>query len=87
MTKPDVTSPLSEAIRAANQERSKQVSQHASLPESQPRNTGAAELVSLSIRVDKRNRLHWLIEARKSGTNLTEAITEALTERFGESPL
>ena len=41
------------------------------------------EAVNLTIKVSKRRRLHWLIEAKKQGTSLTAAIIEALTARFG----
>lgn len=39
--------------------------------------------VNLSIKVPKAYRQHWLIEAKKADTSLTEAITKALNERFG----
>ncbi len=42
-----------------------------------------SQSVNLTIKVHKRQRLHWLIEAKKQGTSLTAAITEALNERFG----
>ena len=41
------------------------------------------EPANLTIKVSKRQRLHWLIEAKKQGTSLTAAITEALNARFG----
>lgn len=44
---------------------------------------GETQPVNLTIKVHKRQRLHWLIEAKKQGTSLTAAITEALNERFG----
>jgi len=40
--------------------------------------------VNLSIKVPKAHRQHWLIEAKKADTSLTEAITQALNERFGK---
>lgn len=43
------------------------------------------QYANLTIRVKKCQRLHWLIEAKKQGTSLTSAITEALNERFGKS--
>lgn len=42
-----------------------------------------ANFVNLTIKVRKIQRLHWLIEAKKQGTSLTAAITDALNERFG----
>lgn len=41
---------------------------------------------NLTIRVQKNQRLHWLIEAKKQGTSLTAAIVEALNARFGSPP-
>lgn len=84
-------SPLGQAIRAANHERAKQDDQTSGLPESsntrKPEHTHTSdEQVNLSIKVGKGNRLHWLLEAKKQGTSLTEAITEALNARFGTAP-
>lgn len=45
--------------------------------------TGGNQFVNLTIKVTRSQRLHWLIEAKKQGTSLTAAITEALNERFG----
>lgn len=42
------------------------------------------ELVGLNVRVTRRQRLHWLIEAKRNGTTLTAAVTEGLNARFGE---
>ena len=42
-----------------------------------------SQFANLTIKVRKRQRLHWLIEAKKQGTSLTAAITDALNERFG----
>ena len=42
-----------------------------------------SQSANLTIKVHKRQRLHWLIEAKKQGTSLTAAITDALNERFG----
>jgi hypothetical protein len=70
---------LKDAIRAANAEKQNQASNtesgNAVIPEGQ--------LANLTIKVHKRYRLHWLIEAKKQGTSLTAAITEALNARFG----
>jgi hypothetical protein len=47
---------------------------------------GAASLpdVNLSIKVAAARRRHWAAEAKRHGTTLTAAITEALSARFGE---
>lgn len=42
------------------------------------------EEVNLSIKVLKSRRQHWAAEAKRRGTTLTAAITEALSDRFGE---
>ena len=44
----------------------------------------AGEDVNLSIKVQKSRRQHWAAEAKRQGTTLTAAITEALSARFGE---
>jgi hypothetical protein len=40
--------------------------------------------VNLSIKVPRSRRQHWAAEAKRQGTTLTAAITEALSTRFGE---
>jgi hypothetical protein len=40
--------------------------------------------VNLSIKVSKSRRQHWAAEAKRQGTTLTAAITEALSAKFGE---
>jgi hypothetical protein len=40
--------------------------------------------VNLSIKVAVARRRHWAAEAKRQGTTLTAAITEALSQRFGE---
>ena len=40
--------------------------------------------VNLSIKVAVARRRHWAAEAKRQGTTLTAAITEALSEKFGE---
>lgn len=40
--------------------------------------------VNLSIKVATSRRRHWAAEAKRRGITLTAAITEALSERFGE---
>ncbi len=42
-----------------------------------------AEFVNFTIKVQREQRLHWLIEAKKQKTSLTAAIVEALNARFG----
>lgn len=46
--------------------------------------TTDSEEVNLSIKVAKVRRQHWVAEAKRQGTSLTAAITEALSTRFGE---
>jgi hypothetical protein len=45
---------------------------------------GSEQDVNLSIKVPKSRRQHWAAEAKRHGTTLTAAITEALSARFGE---
>lgn len=52
-------------------------------PETKP-TTVSTEAVNLSIKVAKSRRQHWAAEAKRHGTTLTAAITEALSTRFGE---
>jgi hypothetical protein len=40
--------------------------------------------VNLSIKVAAARRRHWAAEAKRQGTTLTAAITEALSKKFGE---
>lgn len=40
--------------------------------------------VNLSIKVAAARRRHWAAEAKRHGTTLTAAITEALSKQFGE---
>ncbi len=56
------------------------------IPENQ--NSGVSETkedpeVNLSIKVPLSLRRHWASEAKRQGTTLTAAITEALSTRFG----
>jgi hypothetical protein len=44
----------------------------------------AQQDVNLSIKVPKSRRQHWAAEAKRQGTTLTAAITEALSQKFGE---
>ena len=54
-----------------------------------PNDNSVAEVsfANLTIRVQRNQRLHWLIEAKKQGTSLTAAIIEALNARFGSPDL
>lgn len=49
-----------------------------------PQGAGAGADVNLSIKVPKSRRQHWAAEAKRQGTTLTAAITEALSAKFGE---
>ncbi len=40
--------------------------------------------VNLSIKVAATRRRHWAAEAKRQGITLTAAITEALSQKFGE---
>ena len=51
-------------------------------PESQPQET---EMVNLTIKVSREQRMEWLIAAKKERTSLTAAIIEALQARFGDA--
>lgn len=90
MKKPSRSS-LSDAIRAASEAKAAQESQLSGLPESdKDRKPDIKEhtkdiIVNLSIKVSKRQRLHWLVEAKRQDTSLTEAIVTALTARFGDA--
>lgn len=78
-------STLSQAIRAASEAKAKQENQQSGKPETKNASPGTEDrMVNLSIKVDKRQRLHWLVEAKQQGSSLTEAITEALNARFGQ---
>lgn len=61
----------------------KQENQKASKPEKVWRSETDQE-VNLSIKVPKSRRQHWAAEAKRQGTTLTAAITEALSRKFGE---
>ena len=41
------------------------------------------QFANLTIKVHRRLRLHWLIEAKKQGTSLTATIIDALNQKFG----
>lgn len=61
----------------------KQDSQKTRKPE-KDRGTVSEPDVNLSIKVSATRRRHWAAEAKRNGTTLTAAITEALANRFGE---
>lgn len=64
---------IKEARKQENQKTRKQ--ENATEPEPE---------VNLSIKVTAARRRHWAAEAKRRGVTLTAAITEALSERFGE---
>jgi hypothetical protein len=89
-------SDLRQAMRAAKQARDEQENQKTIIPEnnitgipesmiaSKPEEGNAeSPYVNLAIRVRKRQRMHWVSEAKKQDTSLTAAIIEALNARFG----
>jgi hypothetical protein len=61
----------------------KQESQKTSKPETARKEEKEPD-VNLSIKVAAARRRHWAAEAKRRGITLTAAITEALSERFGE---
>ena len=79
---------LKDAIRSAAQEQKRQDDQKDVKLQDQiaviPEYHTEEEPVNLTIRVTKRQRRHWGIEAKKRDTSLTAAIIEALNARFGE---
>ena len=83
-------SDLRNAIRAANDAREKPSPQAEPIPESQntrkPENQPEeTEMVNLTIKVSREQRMEWLIAAKKERTSLTAAIIEALKARFGDT--
>lgn len=64
-------------------EAKKQENQKARKPETEQGIDSDLE-VNLSIKVPKSRRQHWAAEAKRQGTTLTAAISEALSQRFGE---
>ena len=88
---------LKDAIRIADAERKQPESNKAVKPaSSEAVNTASgktvkpadaetpAELANLTVRVPKSHRVHWLICAKKEGTSLTAAVTEAMIARYGK---
>ena len=84
---------LKDAIRAAAEEKGRQENHNTGIPESGKASLSEMqkaiiqepeEMANLTIKVSKRQRRHWLIEAKKQDTSLTAAIVEALNARFGQ---
>lgn len=42
------------------------------------------DLTSLTVKVPDNLRVHWLIAAKKEGTNLSAVIVEHLTKKYGK---
>lgn len=74
------------SIPAEDLQASPEAAEQAEQPPSQAEPSGVeqVEMAAMTVRVSRRHRLHWLIAAKKEGTSLTAAITEALNARFGE---
>jgi hypothetical protein len=69
--------------RALIKEARKQGNQKTRKPEAEQGTTSEPD-VNLSIKVAAARRRHWAAEAKRQGVTLTAAITEALSQRFGE---
>lgn len=69
-------------IKEARKQESQKTSKPA-LPTNESKNSKEPD-VNLSIKVAAARRRHWAAEAKRRGITLTAAITEALSERFGE---
>ena len=69
-----------EAVNAVSSNTVNTASSNAAKQAEQPTD----ELAAMTVRVSRRYRLHWLIAAKRQGTTLTAAITEAMNARFGE---
>ncbi len=83
--------PENEQKAQKNQTNGKPANQKARKPESkniQKAKTVSAGVkeadVNLSIKVALRRRRHWMGQAKLKGETLTEAITDALSKRYGE---
>ena len=59
-------------------------SQITRLPEPTPKSEATVKEVNLSIKVPENRRRHWVSEAKRQGVTITAAISEALSQRFGE---
>ena len=57
--------------------------QIARLPEPEQKAVAVRD-VNLSIKVSETRRRHWVSEAKRQGVTITAAISEALSQRFGE---
>ena len=77
-------------IRKARESEQEPENQNAGKPESQKESRESVLVVekekdvNLSIKVPEPLRRHWVSEAKRQGTSLTAAITEALIEKFGK---
>jgi predicted HicB family RNase H-like nuclease len=77
-------------IRKARESEQEPESQNAGKPENQKEGQESVLVVekekdvNLSIKVPEPLRRHWVSEAKRQGTSLTAAITEALIEKFGK---
>ena len=47
--------------------------------------TGKPEMANLTIKVSKARRKHWVVEAKKDNTNLTQVIIESLIAKYGDA--
>ncbi len=77
-------------IRKARESEQEPESQNTGKPENQKESQESVLVVekekdvNLSIKVPEPLRRHWVSEAKRQGTSLTAAITEALIEKFGK---
>lgn len=58
--------------------------QIARLPDAAAKPQATVKEVNLSIKVAEARRRHWVSEAKRQGVTITAAISEALSQRFGE---
>lgn len=65
--------------KQANRKTSKQENKQTSLKE----NPVPEEMVSLSIKVPKSHRKHWLIQIKQDDSTFTKVIADLLAERYG----
>jgi len=71
------------ASKLANQQNSKSTSKQAEKLKSQQDGKSAKQLAGIGGRVPRNWRIHWSAEAKRHETTLTQAIIEAMIERFG----
>lgn len=74
---------LIKSARESQKEPEISENQNAGIPETVVAPQGTGAFVNLSIKVPLEHRQHWAAEAKRTGTSLTKAITESLTNRFG----